>query len=104
MTGMEFIPFLILLVAALAVSGVLHYCCEYYVTPGPWSFAAKVVVAWIGAWLGSPVLGHWPHRLPFLHYQDVWIVPAILGATAAVILAVDLAKMAAPKTARRGRR
>lgn len=101
MIGMDFGAFLILLITAVVVSAILHYGCEYYVTPGSWSFAAKVVVAWIGAWLGSPVLGHW---WAGCQYQEVYYVPAILGAFAAVILAVDLAQMVAPKTARRGRR
>jgi uncharacterized membrane protein YeaQ/YmgE (transglycosylase-associated protein family) len=78
----------------VVVSGVLHYGLNYYVTPGFWSFCSKVVIAWLGAWLGSPVLGYWPHRIPFLHYEDVWIVPAILGAIGLLVLAVDLVKTA----------
>ena len=101
MIGMDFVAFLILLITAVVVSAILHYGCKYYVTPGPWSFGTKVVVAWIGAWLGSPVLGHW---WAGWQYQEVYYVPAILGAFAAVVLAVDLAKMVAPPAARRGRR
>ena len=77
MIGMDFVAFLILLIAAAVVSAILHYGCEYYVTPGPWSFGSKVIVAWIGAWLGSPVLGHW---WAGCQYQDVYYVPAILGS------------------------
>ena len=101
MIGMDFVAFLILLITAVVVSAILHYGCEFYVTPGSWSFGAKVVVAWIGAWLGSPVLGHW---WAGCQYQEVYYVPAILGAFAAVILAIDLAKMVAPKPARRSKR
>jgi uncharacterized membrane protein YeaQ/YmgE (transglycosylase-associated protein family) len=64
------------------------------VTPGFWSFCSKVAVGWVGAWIGSPVLGHWPSRIPVLHYGDVWFVPAILGAAAVLIVAIDLTKMA----------
>lgn len=94
MIGMDFISFLILLVISLVVSGVLHYGLNYYVTPGHWSFCSKVAVGWIGAWLGSPVFGNWPHRWPFLHYDQVYIIPAILGALALLVVAVDLAKVA----------
>jgi uncharacterized membrane protein YeaQ/YmgE (transglycosylase-associated protein family) len=94
MIGMSFIEFLILLVISVVVSAVLHYYFKYYVTPGHWSFCSKVVVGWIGAWLGSPVLGHWPSRIPNLHYGEVWYIPAILGALALIIVAVDVATMA----------
>jgi len=40
------------------VSGILHYGLNYYVTPGFWSFCSKVAVGWVGAWIGSPVIGH----------------------------------------------
>jgi len=93
MIGMNFISFLILLVIAVAVSAILHYGAKYYVTPGIWSFCSKVVVAWIGAWLGSPVFGYWPHEIPALGYGNVWFIPAILGSLAALVLAVDLVKM-----------
>ncbi|MGE5162432.1 MAG: hypothetical protein ACM3IH_00185, partial [Sphingobacteriales bacterium] len=57
--------------------GNIALLLEYYVTPGHWSFCSEVVVGWIGAW-GSPVFGCWPHRIPNLHYGDVWYIPAIL--------------------------
>ncbi len=107
MIGMDFISFLTLLVISLAVSGILHYGLDYYVTPGHWSFCSKVVVGWLGAWLGSPVLGHWPHRIPNLAHGDIYYVPAILGAAALIIVAVDLGQMASGArkgTARRSSR
>jgi uncharacterized membrane protein YeaQ/YmgE (transglycosylase-associated protein family) len=94
MIGMGFIGFLILLVISVVVSATLHYGFKYYVTPGPWSFCSKVVIGWIGAWLGSPVLGNWPHMIPALHYDEIWFIPAILGAIGVLIVAVDLALMA----------
>jgi uncharacterized membrane protein YeaQ/YmgE (transglycosylase-associated protein family) len=90
MIGMNFLSFLILLVISLAVSAVLHYGLKYYVTPGIWSFFAKVTVGWVGAWLGSPVLGHWPHGI---QYQSVYVIPAILGALGSLVVAVDLVRM-----------
>jgi uncharacterized membrane protein YeaQ/YmgE (transglycosylase-associated protein family) len=94
MIGMSFISFLILLIISVVASTVLHYGCKYYVTPGFWSFCSKVAVGWVGAWLGSPVFGHWPSRIPRLNYEDIWIAPAILGALALLVVAVDLATMA----------
>lgn len=94
MIGMDFISFVILLVISVVVSGILHYGFDYYVTPGFWSFCSKVVVGWIGAWLGSPVFGYWPHRFPLLNHGDVWLIPAILGSAALLLVAIDLARMA----------
>jgi len=89
MIGMDFVSFLILLIISIVVSGILHYGLKYCVTPGFWSFCSKVVVGWIGAWLGSPVLGNW---WPGLNYMQVYYIPAILGSAALVILAVDVTK------------
>jgi uncharacterized membrane protein YeaQ/YmgE (transglycosylase-associated protein family) len=91
MIGMDFTSFLILLVISVVVSGILHYGLSYYVTPGFWSFCSKVVVGWLGVWIGSSVFGHWP---PDLHYGDVWFIPAVLGAAGVLIVAVDLGMMA----------
>jgi uncharacterized membrane protein YeaQ/YmgE (transglycosylase-associated protein family) len=107
MIGMDFVSFLILLIISIVVSVILHYGLDYYVTPGHWSFCSKVAVGWIGAWLGSPVFGHWPHRIPNLQYGEVYVVPAILGAVAILLVAVDLGKMASGAqkgTTRRARR
>jgi uncharacterized membrane protein YeaQ/YmgE (transglycosylase-associated protein family) len=63
-----------------------------------------VVLLEVGAWLGSPVFGYWPHKIPILHYEDVWFIPAILGALALIIVAVDVATMMVmPSNARRKR-
>ena len=90
MIGIDFISFIILLVISVVVSGILHYGLNYYVTPGIASFCSKVVIGWVGAWLGSPGLGHW---LPGLQYHDVYYIPAILGSLALLVVAVDVAKM-----------
>lgn len=90
MIGMDFVSFLILLIISVVVSGILHYGLNYYVAPGLWSFCSKVVVGWIGAWLGSPVFGYW---FPGFQYHEVYIIPAIIGSAALLVLAIDLMKM-----------
>lgn len=90
MIGMSFVSFLILLIISVVVSAVLHYGLNYYVTPGLWSFISKVIVGWVGAWLGTPVFGNW---FPGLQYENVYYIPAILGSAALLIVAVDLVKM-----------
>jgi uncharacterized membrane protein YeaQ/YmgE (transglycosylase-associated protein family) len=94
MIGMDFISFLILLIISVVVSAVLHYGLKYYATPGFESFCVKVALGWVGAWIGSPVFGYWPHRFPVLSYENIWFIPAILGSLAVVGLAVDFDKRA----------
>ena len=89
MIGMDFGSFLALLIISVVVSGTLHYGFKYYVRAGTVSFLSKVVIGWIGAWLGSPVLGHWWEGL---NYGQVYYVPAILGSLAALILVVECVK------------
>jgi len=89
MIGMDFGSFLVLIIISVVVSGILHYGFKYYVRAGAVSFLSKVVIGWIGAWLGSPVLGHWWEGL---NYGQVYYVPAILGSLAALILVVECVK------------
>lgn len=86
MIGMDFVSFLILLVISIVVSAILHFGLKYYIVAGISSYLSKVVVGWIGAWLGSPVLGYW---FEGLHYEQVYIIPAIISACAFIVLAVD---------------
>jgi len=87
MIGMNFISFLILLGISIVVSVVLHYGLKFYIRPGIVSFVSKVIFGWIGAWLGSPVFGNW---FGGLVYQKIYIIPAILGSLALLIIMVDL--------------
>ena len=89
MIGMDFISFVILLVISLVVAAILHFPLAYRVIAGWGSYFGKVVIGWIGGWLGSPVLGHWWTQV---RYEEVYVVPAVLGCAGLVILAVDLAQ------------
>jgi uncharacterized membrane protein YeaQ/YmgE (transglycosylase-associated protein family) len=83
MIGMSFLSFLLLLVIGLIVAVVLHYRFRYRFLEGLDAVFAKVAMGWLGAWLGSPVLGHWSFK-----FEKVHIIPAILGSIAAVMLNV----------------
>jgi uncharacterized membrane protein YeaQ/YmgE (transglycosylase-associated protein family) len=89
MFGMDFVSFLILLVISAVVAAVLHFGLKYYVIPGLASYFSKIVIGWFGAWLGSPVFGHW---LEGVNYQQVYFIPAILGSLALLVLAIDVVK------------
>ncbi|MCX6259528.1 MAG: hypothetical protein NTY95_01645 [Bacteroidia bacterium] len=87
MIGISFVSFLILLVISVAVSAILHFGFKFYIRPGIVSFVSKIVFGWIGAWLGSPVFGSW---FGGLVYEKIYIIPAILGSLALLIIMVDL--------------
>jgi uncharacterized membrane protein YeaQ/YmgE (transglycosylase-associated protein family) len=89
MIGMNFVSFIILLVISIVVSVILHFVFKYYVRPGFNSFISKVIFGWIGAWLGSPVFGYW---FAGVKYYNVYIIPAILGSLAFLILTIDFVK------------
>lgn len=77
MIDMSFVSFLTLLVISLIAALIVHYAIRYRVLEGADGFLAKWVVGWVGAWLGTPVLGHWFNDV---HIGSVYIVPAFLGA------------------------
>lgn len=83
MIGMSFLSFLVLLVIGVVVAAVLHYGLRYRFLDSVDAVFAKVVLGWLGAWLGSPVFGHW-----WIRFENVYIVPAILGSLTLVMLNV----------------
>lgn len=101
MIGMSFGSFLTLLVLGFIAAVVLQYAFRYRVLSGVDGFFGKWTVAWIGAWLGSPVLGHWAFRI-----ANVYVIPAIIGAFAAAFVVTACFKATAavvmPEKAREG--
>ena len=87
MIGMSFMSFLILLIISVVVSAVVHFVLRMYIVAGWRSYISKVCVGWVGAWIGSPVLGYW-----WFGYGQVYIIPAILSCFAILIVAVDMVK------------
>jgi uncharacterized membrane protein YeaQ/YmgE (transglycosylase-associated protein family) len=86
---MNFINFFILLVISIVVSAVLHFLLKYYARPGMNSFISKVIIGWIGAWLGMPIFGHWFEGVKL---EEIYIIPAILGSIAIEIVLIDIVK------------
>ncbi len=87
MIGMPVVSFLVLLVLSLIAAGVLHYLVCYRFLQGIDGFVGKWITGWIGAWLGSPVLGHWPGRFAIAKIDNIYIIPALIGAFAGAFIA-----------------
>lgn len=81
MIGMHFGSFLVILIAGVIAAFVLHYLARYRCLKGFDGFLAQWVVGWFGAWLGSPVLGHW-----WVQIRAIYVIPALLGAFVAVFI------------------
>jgi uncharacterized membrane protein YeaQ/YmgE (transglycosylase-associated protein family) len=93
MLGMSLLSFLVLSLIGAVVAVAYHDVIRYRFLEGNDARFGKLIVGWLGAWLGSPVLGHWLWKV-----ENVYVVPAILGAVAAIHLTVlagkALAKLA----------
>jgi uncharacterized membrane protein YeaQ/YmgE (transglycosylase-associated protein family) len=87
MLGMSLLSFLILTVIGAVVAATYHYVIRYRFLEGNDAVIGKLIIGWLGAWLGSPVLGHWLWKV-----ENVYIVPALLGAIATIHLTVLTAK------------
>lgn len=79
MIGMSLASFLVLLVIAAVVAVLFHFILRYRFLEGFDAFLGKIALGWLGGWLGSPVLGHWLFKI-----DEIYVIPAILGAVAAV--------------------
>jgi uncharacterized membrane protein YeaQ/YmgE (transglycosylase-associated protein family) len=83
MLGMSLLSFLILTLIGAVVAVAYHNVIRYRFLEGNDALFGKLIIGWLGAWLGSPVFGHWLWKV-----ENVYIVPAILGAIAVIQLTV----------------
>lgn len=79
---MSFPSFLILLILSAIAAGVVHGAVRYRLFEGFDGFMGQWMVAWVGAWLGPAVLGHWFDSVMLWH---IYILPALLGAFAGAL-------------------
>lgn len=90
MIGMSFASFVTLLILGFIAAIIMHSAVRYRMVAGIDGFFAKWIAGWIGAWLGSPVLGHW-----WFNLQNVYIIPALIGAFVGAFSLTFLAKVSA---------
>ena len=89
MIGMNFSTFLVLSVAAVVAAAVIHYVARYRFLEGFDGFLGKVIAGWVGAWLGSPLIGHWFEQV---RIANIYLIPALLGAFAGAFVVVATGK------------
>lgn len=95
--GMSFAAFLILLATSAIASAILHWGFRYRLTGGWDGYVGQWMVAWIGAWLGPTVLGHWGALA-----SNIFIAPALIGAVAGAFAGTLNARIVAGLVGPRG--
>ena len=80
--GMPFPAFLVLLVLSTIAAAIVHWGFRYRLFDGWDGFVGQWMVAWVGAWLGPPVLGHW---FDGVMLAGIYVVPAFLGGVAGAL-------------------
>ena len=87
MLGMSLLSFLVLTLISAVVAVAYHNVIRYRFLEGNDALIGKLIVGWFGAWLASPVFGHWLWKI-----ENVYVVPGILGAIATIHMTVLTAK------------
>jgi len=92
MIGMTFLEFGVLLIAGLISAAVLHYAVCYRFLTGLDGLLGKWIAGWFGAWLGSPVFGHWFEPVKFRHVYLIPALGAFVGSFAITAMGKAIAK------------
>lgn len=98
--GMQFSSFLVLLVISAIAAATVHWGFRYRLFNGFDGYIGQWMVAWLGAWLGPAVLGHW---FGSVMLGNIYVFPAFLGglagACAGTLNAKVMAGMAGQRSA-----
>ncbi len=97
--GMSFASFLVLLTISAVAAAVVHWGFRYRLFMGIDGFLGQWFVAWLGAWLGPAVLGHW---FDSVMLSSVYVIPAFFGAFAGAFAGTLNAKLLAGMASQRG--
>jgi uncharacterized membrane protein YeaQ/YmgE (transglycosylase-associated protein family) len=97
--GMPFPSFLILLILSGIAAAIVHWGFRYRLFKGLDGFFGQWIVAWLGAWLGPAVLGHW---FGSVMLGNIYILPALIGAFAGAFGGTLNAKVVAGVASQKG--
>jgi uncharacterized membrane protein YeaQ/YmgE (transglycosylase-associated protein family) len=81
MVYQNFFNFLILLAVTVVVTAAKVVLGKE--KPKPFDLSVDLVFCYFGAWVGTAVFGRWFEGIA---YQDISIIPALLGAISALVL------------------
>jgi uncharacterized membrane protein YeaQ/YmgE (transglycosylase-associated protein family) len=95
--GMPFLSFLVLLILSVIAAAAMHWVFRYRLASGNDGFFGQWIVAWLGAWLGPAVLGHW---FDSFMLWNIYLLPALIGAFAGAFAGTLNAKLLADVASR----
>ena len=90
MIGITFTSCVALLVMSAICAFIFQNLLKLRVLCRGEGYLSKLIVGWVGAWIGSPVLGYWG---PSISGTRIYWIPAIIGSLAAIYLCVASLKM-----------
>ncbi len=82
---LPFLSWLWLTIIAVVISVIWWFVLDVKNSGGYWF---ELVVAWIGAWLGTAVFGNWVWTV-----NNISIIPAVLASIAAIMFVDGIAKI-----------
>lgn len=97
--GMPFPSFVVLLIVSGIAGAIVHWGFRYRLFNGIDGCMGQWMVAWVGAWLGPAVLGHW---FDSAMVANIYVIPAFLGALAGAFGGTVNAKVLAGVASQRG--
>ena len=89
MIDMHFASFVVITLLSLFAALLVHYAFRYRVLEGFDGLLWKWIVAWLGGWIGTPVLGMW---FDGFKVGNVYIIPALIGTFAGAFIATAVWK------------
>ncbi|HEV2289730.1 MAG TPA: hypothetical protein VGR81_12330 [Candidatus Acidoferrales bacterium] len=97
--GMSFAAFVVVTIISGIAGAIVHWGFRYRLFQGIEGCLGQWMVAWVGAWLGPAVLGHW---FDAAVVSGIYIVPAFIGAFAGAFAGTINAKILVGVTSQRG--
>jgi len=97
--GMSFLSFVILVILSAIAAAAVHWGFRYQLFKGIDGFIGQWIVAWLGAWVGPAVLGHWFDSAMVAH---IYVIPAVIGAFAGAFGGTLNAKILAGVASQKG--
>jgi|ERR1041385_3225672 uncharacterized membrane protein YeaQ/YmgE (transglycosylase-associated protein family) len=81
MIGMSFASFVALFVIGAVCALFFYGMSKTRMLLAPEGYLLDLIAGWIGAWIGTPVVGHWSWMVT---ETNVYLVPAVVGSLAAI--------------------
>ena len=90
MLGMSVTSFVVLLIISAVSAFIVHNVLKLGMPGTGEGYLSKLIVGWIGGWIGSPVVGYWGPSVPG---ANVYWIPAFIGSLGTIYMCVISLKM-----------